>query len=79
MSAAGADNDANSNNIVFTIKGTQLFVPVVTLSVRDNQNYQNFLVKDLKDKFIIMNTKQKMRIKIQHINKIFFRIKFCWS
>ena len=28
-------------------------------------NYQNFFVKDLKDQFIGMNIKQKMRIKIQ--------------
>ena len=45
MSAAGADNDANSNNIIFTIKGTQLFVPVVTLSVRDNQKLSKLLSK----------------------------------
>ena len=30
------DND-NDNNINFTIKDTQLYVPVVTLSARDNQ------------------------------------------
>ena len=36
--AAGADNtDANPNNITFTIKDTNLYVPVVTLSARDNQ------------------------------------------
>ena len=39
--AAGADNvngnvndNANGNNIVFTIKDTKLYVPVVTLSAR---------------------------------------------
>ena len=30
------DND-NSNNIIFAIKDTKLFVPVITLSARDNQ------------------------------------------
>ena len=34
--AAGADNvNANSNNIIFTIKDTQLFVPVAALSAKD--------------------------------------------
>ena len=40
MSAACADNgngNVNDNNIIFTIKGTKSYVPVVTLSERDNQ------------------------------------------
>ena len=32
------------------------------------KNYQNFLAKDLKDQFIRMNIKQKVRIKIRKIN-----------
>ena len=33
LSEAGADNvNANSNNIIFTIKDTKWYVPVVTLS-----------------------------------------------
>ena len=32
----------NSNNIIFTIKDTKLYVPVVTLSARNNQKHQNF-------------------------------------
>ena len=34
-------NNSNVNNldsIIFTIKGTKLYLPVVTLSARDNQN-----------------------------------------
>ena len=39
LSGYGADNaNANSNNIIFTIKNPKLFVLVVTLSVKDNQN-----------------------------------------
>ena len=38
------DND-NANNIVFTIEGTKLYVPVVTLSARDNQNLSRLLSK----------------------------------
>ena len=32
------------------------------------KNYQNVLVKDLKDQFIRMNIKQKVRIKIRQMN-----------
>ena len=32
------------------------------------KNYQNLLVKDLKDQFIGINIKQKVRIKIQQMN-----------
>ena len=31
------NEDANANNIIFTIKNIKLYVPVVTLSARDNQ------------------------------------------
>ena len=42
LSAAGADNaDANSN-IIFTIKDTKLYVPVITLSAKDNQKLLKF-------------------------------------
>ena len=82
LSAAGNNNNinenANVNNIIFNIKDTKLYVPVVTLSARDNQNYQNFLAKDLKDQLIGMNIKQKVRIKLQ-INLDISRIKFSWS
>ena len=41
LSASGNKNnineDANVNNIIFTIKDTKIYVPVVTLSARDNQ------------------------------------------
>ena len=32
------------------------------------KSYQNFLAKDLKDEFIGMNIKQKMRLKIEQMN-----------
>ena len=42
MSANGNDNDDdNSNNIIFTIKYTKLYLPVVTLSEKDNQKLSN--------------------------------------
>ena len=40
LSVDGADNvngNNNDNNIIFTIKDTNLYVPVVPLSTRDNQ------------------------------------------
>ena len=69
LSAAGADNkDANFKNIVSTIKDTKLYVHVVISLAKAIKNYQNFLVKDLKDQFIGMKTKQKVRIIIHQMN-----------
>ena len=49
LSAAGNENDINvndnANNIIFTIKETELYVPVVTLSARDNQKLSKLLSK----------------------------------
>ena len=46
MSAAGNDSaNDNSHNIIFTIKDTKLYVPVVTLSARDNQKLSKLLGK----------------------------------
>ena len=46
LSAGGNDNvNDNSNNIIFTVKDTKLFVPVVTLLVKDNQNLSKLLRK----------------------------------
>ena len=42
LSAAGNDN-ANANNI-FTMKDTKLYVPVVTISERDNQKLSKLLL-----------------------------------
>ena len=49
--AAGADNtNAQSNNIIFTIKDSKIYLLVVISSARGkSRNYQNFLAKDLKD------------------------------
>ena len=47
MFTAGADiTDANLNNIIFTIKDTKLYVPVVTLSGKDNQKLRKILSKE---------------------------------
>ena len=47
LSIAGTDNvnGNNDDNIIFAIKDTKLYVPVITLSVRDNQNLSKLLSK----------------------------------
>ena len=46
FSAPDADNtDPNSNNIIFPIKSTKLYVSVVTLSAKDNQKLSKSLSK----------------------------------
>ena len=55
LSAADAEKDyTNPNDFIIPIKNIKLYAPVVT-STRYNQNYQNFLAKDLRDQFIGMN------------------------
>ena len=65
MPATSADNnDANSNVIIFTIKGTKLYVPVVTLTARDNQKVSKLLSKRFKRSvYWYEYKKQKVRIK----------------
>ena len=47
LSVFGTDNvDANSNDIIFTIKNTKLYVPRVNLSAKTTKN---FLTKNLKN------------------------------
>ena len=64
MSATRTGNaDANPDNIIFAVKDTKLYVPVVTLSERNNQILSELFSKDLNNQFIGMNIKQKVRIK----------------
>ena len=68
LSVLGNENDNDNEDpsiIVFTIKDTKLYVPVVTLSAKDNKKLSNFLAKDLKDRCNWMNIKQKLGIKMQ--------------
>ena len=51
LSILGNENDntnADSNNIIFTIKDTKLYVPLVTSLTEDNQKLSKFLNKVLK-------------------------------
>ena len=46
LAATGNDNtDANTDNIIFTIKDTKLYVPVVILSAKYNQELSKFYSK----------------------------------
>ena len=46
LSTADANNaNANSNNVIFTTKDTKLYVPVVTLSAKDNKKLSKLLSK----------------------------------
>ena len=48
MSAAGNDNtNANTNNIIVTIKNTKLYVPTVTLKVKDHQKLSKLFSKEI--------------------------------
>ena len=49
LSVAGNENnineDANANNIIFTIKDIKLYVPVVTLCAKNNKKLSKLLSK----------------------------------
>ena len=70
FSAGGTENvinkDANTNNVIFTIKDTKLYVPAVTLSARVNQKLSKLLSKGFERSGMCI--KQKVRIKIQQMN-----------
>ena len=43
LAVTANDNDSSyANRIIFTIKNTKLYVPVVTLSAKDNQTIKTF-------------------------------------
>ena len=47
LDSAGYKNDgADSNNIIFTINDTKQYVPVITLSTKDNQKLSKLLIKE---------------------------------
>ena len=47
LSAGGADNEnANSNNIIFSIKVTKLYAPIVILLEKTIKNFSKFLSKE---------------------------------
>ena len=54
----------NANSIIFTIKDTNLYVPVVTLNVKDNQKLSKLLSKRFERSVYQIEYKtKKVRIK----------------
>ena len=69
MASGGAENfNANTDNVIFAIKDTTLSIPVITLSAKNNQNFSKRLSKDFEDKYIQMNIKQNVIIKIRQMS-----------
>ena len=55
--------------ILFSLSKTQNYMFLLFLYQQQTiKNYQNFLAKDLKDQFIGISMKQKVRTKIQQMN-----------
>ena len=74
-----ANGNNNVNNIIITIKDRKLYVPVVTLSARDNQKLSNLLSKG-SERSVYWN-EYKTKIENKKKNKsiqTFYQIKFCW-
>ena len=62
LASTGTENaDANSNNIIFTIKNTKLYVTVITLSTKDNEKLSKLRVKGFQRSVYGMNMKQKVK------------------
>ena len=52
LASSGVKNDnADSNNIIFAIKDTKLYVPVITLSARENKKPSKLLIKGFERPF----------------------------
>ena len=71
LSVAGTDNangNNDDNNIIFTIKDTKLYVPVVTLSARVNQKLIKLLSKGFERSVYWNEYKTKSETKIQQMN-----------
>ena len=81
LAAAGGNNtNANSDNIIFTIKNTEMFVPVVTLSAKGNRKLSKLRSKGLERSIYWYEYKTK-RENRNTTNKYKYqtRIKLCMS
>ena len=75
LSAAGAGNaNANPNNIIFTIKDTNLYVHVVTLSTKVNQKLSKLFIKGFERSVYWNEHKTKSETKIKQMNIDIFLI-----
>ena len=67
-----ANANAGSDSIIFNIKDTKLYSLLPLYQQKAIKHYQNFLGKDLKDRRIGVNIKQKLRIKISQMSMVIF-------
>ena len=68
---AGANKaNAINSNIIFIIEDTKLYVPVVSLSAKDNQKLSKLLSKGF-EKSVYWIIKQKLKIQIVQTSTIF--------
>ena len=73
LTAAGNENDNdNASNIIFTTKGTKLYVPVLTLSVKDNPKLSKLLSKGFEKSVYWNEHKTKSENKNKQMNKDIF-------
>ena len=64
LSVNGNDNnDANSNNIIFNIQEIKLYLPVVTLSEKDNQKLSKLYGKGFERSVYWNEYKRKGKVK----------------
>ena len=72
LPAAGNDNtNTNPENIIFAITDKKLYVPVVTLSARDNQKQLKLLSKEF-ERSVYWNEHKTVKIKIRKRNIYIF-------
>ena len=67
LSVFGNENDndnADSNNVIFTMKDTKLSVPAVTLSAEDNQKPTKLLSKGFERPVYCNEYKKKVETKL---------------
>ena len=73
---ADTENDVNdnnsANNIIFTIKDTKLYVPVVTLSAKENQKLSKLFNKGFERSVYWNEYKTKNENKIRQMNITIF-------
>ena len=70
------NTNANPNNIISTMKDTKLYIPVATLSARDNQE----LPKLLSFQRSVYSNEYKTKSENKNTtNEYRYQIKSCWS
>ena len=72
LAAAGIDNIKANDNIIFTIKDTKLYVPVVILSAKDNQKLSESFSEGSEISKYSNEWNRKVRTKIREVSTDLF-------